>query len=374
MSADLFYPRTLSDTLHDLNRDGFSRHSPELKPPPYQPKEPFRVYPHLLLGAASLDRHMTSEGWQLQRGLEHAGYTPCGRGMHYDETNCHEILNHFDPSIVVIQDKREWDGQTQSSQGDRQSRFERLEALRSAENVFKVTVLKDAHQRVEYHRQSAEEMGVHAWIIYYHPRLIHFLAPFTRPRHLIRVWHSVDTNEVPVYRAKNRRGCLVSGALSSAYPLRVRLARNFRQLSDCDVLPHPGYHARGSATPRYLHQLSRYKVAVCTSSIYGYSLRKIVEATACGCRVLTDLPLDEALPEIDGNLTRIEPHAPLKKIARLLQEMIDGYTTEQQEYYAEAAKRFYDYRACGYRLASEIERVRASYDNDQTAYRLGSVS
>ena len=44
-----------------------------------------------------------------------------------------------------------------------------------------------------------------------------------------------------------------------------------------NYLSHPGYGRSKCFTPEFLKILSIYKVAICTVSIYGYAVRKIVE-------------------------------------------------------------------------------------------------
>ena len=129
-------------------------------------------------------------------------------------------------------------------------------------------------------------------------------------------------------------------------------------------MPHPGYHRQGCATPVFLKALSQYKVAICTTSIYGYALRKLCEATAAGCIVVTDLPVDEVLPVIDGNLIRLHPDTPTKEVAALLRRLYEGYDPERQRFFSEQACEWYDYRAMGIRLAADIERLKNAY-NDQ---------
>jgi hypothetical protein len=110
--------------------------------------------------------------------------------------------------------------------------------------------------------------------------------------------------------------------------------------------------------------LSRFKVAICTSSIYGYSLRKIIEATACGCRVITDLPIDDVLPEIDDNLVRLtatEPEQQLEEVAALLPELTQHYDADFQYRMAFLAKQRYSYQEVGRRLAADIEKLRNNY-------------
>lgn len=353
-------PRTIAETIERL---ATSRNltTERLNLPTYCPMD--RPSPSkIMLAVASLKNHMTSEGWQLQLSLQHADYVLCGPGLGVSCADCSYLLDKFQPSTVVVQDKREWDQLTQSSRGDGQARFINLELLRSNNSIFKATVLKDSHKNQNYHAQSAEEIGAHAWIVYYHPHLVSYLAPYVRPKHLIRTWHSIDANEVPSYSPSDRKGCVLSGAVSGAYPLRRRLLQDFRRLPDCTLLRHPGYHANGSATPAYLKTLSRFKVAICTSSVYGYALRKIVEATACGCRVLTDLPVDDVLPEIDDNLIRIHPDEPTSSIASLLQGLIETYDSERQQHLADKVKQFHDYRALGLRLAADIETLQQNYN------------
>jgi hypothetical protein len=127
-------------------------------------------------------------------------------------------------------------------------------------------------------------------------------------------------------------------------------------------LRHPGYHRKGCCTPGFLQELGHTKVAICTASIYGYALRKIIEATACGCRVLTDLPEDEVLPDIDGNLVRIHRNTGHKDVVKVIQRLLDEYNPERQANYAVMAKEFYDYRPMGVKLANDIESLRRSYE------------
>jgi hypothetical protein len=177
----------------------------------------------------------------------------------------------------------------------------------------------------------------------------------------VRTYHTLDADIVPVYSAVGRQGCLLSGAVSGVYPLRWRLFREAGRLPRVTVLGHPGYHRRGCATPDFLRQLSRHKVAVCTASIYGYALRKIAEATACGCVVITDLPTDEVMPQIDGNLVRVHPETTTAEIAALLDYHYAHYTPERQQHYARLAMDYYDYRVEGKRLAAAIEEMRRAY-------------
>ena len=336
-----------------------------LPPPPYTgPAVDQR--PRVGMAVESMRRHMTDEGWQIFAGLEHAGYTLTGHNLmtrlnngHVacDVKNVSDILHQLTPGTVVVQDKREWDLARRDFR-DPNAVFHNVGMLRSRHDVFKLTILKDAQQRPAYHAESAAEMGVHAWIVYYHPSLIARLAPYTRTAHLVRTYHTVDPDAVPAYQAEGRSGCLLSGAVSSAYPLRQRLVRALAGMPEVACKPHPGYHRKGCETPQFLQILSRYKAAVCTASRYGYALRKIIEATACGCAVVTDLPADEVLPEIDGNLVRVHNGATAAQVYEVVRRAIDGYDPSSQERYAQAAKAWYDYRIMSTRLADNIEHLR----------------
>lgn len=388
---------------------------PQLPVPPYTPTlHSLNHYANKVgLAVSSMKYHTTDEGYQIFQGIEHAGYLLFGHGYNTEFTtghgtrttyalrgvdwvDVHNIIKYTNPTVVVLQDKREWDIRSGDFR-DPNARFINVDSLHSQPSIFKLTILKDAQQRPQYHSDSAREINCHAWIVYYHPRIIHHLAPYTRPQHLIRTYHSIDSNIVPPYSysssrpatlvnvldhldinrnpttidklggsnlflSEDRGGCLLSGAISEAYPLRTKLVKWIRTLPETDYLKHPGYGRSKCHTPQFLQTLSQYKVAICTASRYGYALRKIIEATACGCMILTDLPYDEVLPEIDGNLTRIHPNTDKQTITKIIRRMLDTYDPTLQEQYANRAKIWYDYMAVCARLASDIESLRSTYN------------
>lgn len=335
----------------------------ELPAPAYAPTSTSKAIRRVMLAVEEMRRHTTDEGWQLAAGLDAGGYVLIGRHLPpFDDTHVPTILEYARPEIVVLQDKREWDIGYRSW-GDVTAEFRDVDALRDRHDIFKLTVLKDSHSRPDYHRQSADEIGCHAWITYYHPDIVKHTAPFVRREHLVRTYHSIDRDAVPVYSSKGRAGCLLSGAVSGAYPLRQRLFARAHLLPETTVKQHPGYNCRGTHTPEFLKTLARHKIAICTASRYGFALRKIIEATACGCRVLTDLPCDDILPGIDGNLTRIHPDMHVSIIADVLRQMLADYDPALQVQYAEVAKQMYDYRITGRKLAAEIEELRCAYSS-----------
>lgn len=344
--------RTLADILVRVKSP---ENISELLIPPYQGT----IGRGVMLAVEDMRRHMTDEGWQIAHGLEHAGYALTGFNLPIPLTDTRAILAELAPGVVVVQDKREWDVDEEDFR-EKRARFTNVEELASQTDVFKLTILKDAQARPEYHRDSAQEIGCHAWIVYYHPVIVKHVAPYVRIQHLVRTYHSLDSKLVPDFNY-DRRKCFLSGAVSGAYPLRRKLAIDCALLYHTEFLSHPGYHRDGCTTARYLETLNRFKVAICTSSIYGYALRKIIEATACGCRVITDLPVEEVLPHIDNNLIRVSSEISIPEINTVIQKALESYCYEEQKEYATWAKSWYDYGAVGKRLAQDIETIRTNY-------------
>ncbi len=336
---------------------------PDVKPssaPYYFPQENTS---RVMLAVESMRRHMTDEGWELALSLEATGYKLAGNNCVINLTDVYEIVRRLKPGVVVVQDKREWDaGHSRRDFRNPADRFQHIDYLSHRPDIFKLTVLKDAHQTPEYHKESADEMGCHAWITYYHPRIVTHLAPYVRPQHLIRIHHTINPLYFPQEITK-RHGGLFSGAVSAAYPLRQRLLGEINSLPEIKRLVHPGYGANGCKTPDFIKELSKYKLAICTASKFGYALRKMVEATAAGCVVLTDLSMDEVLPGgIDGNMVRIHPNWPTYRISNIIREVYDTYDPIRQAEFAHKARTWYDYKAAGIRLAVDIETMRANYN------------
>jgi hypothetical protein len=317
----------------------------------------------ICLAVESFRRHMTDEGWQIQCGLREAGYELFGHELGDGLTNVETILGITSPSTVIIQDPREWDASTDNC-FVKAAQFHNAECLGNWKSTFKAVIFKDCHRDNEYYREKAKAYGVHAWILYYHPAIVAHCSPWVRPEHCIRMYHSVDGGIVPAFSSEGRRGTIISGAVGNkVYPLRTRLAAAVKHHKlDATLMHHPGYHARGSNTPSFLKTLANFKVSICTASVFGFALRKIIESTACGCRVVTDLPVDEVLPWIDGNLIRVNPTETTENIAEICREAEAGWDAGVQEDLAKLAIGYYDYRAVGWRLANDVEEMRVSYN------------
>lgn len=303
-------------------------------------------------------RHMTDESWQIFAGLYENGYTLCGYNMKAalgakanEETSIPKILEQYNPNIVVIQDKREWDHHSKEPR----AYFGGSWALKS-HDCFKATILKDAHNNPYYHNEASRRMGINAHVIYYDEETVRKQAPWLKGP-VIRTYHTIDKDLIPPY--SDRYGvALLSGALSKAYPLRQKLANNLDSLPEGTCyLAHPGYKNYKCFTPSYLKELSRFRVAICTCSVYKYALRKIIEATACGCIVLTNLPRYYSLPAIDENLVRISDSAPLSEIKWIIKHCYSSYNCDKQRRLSEIAKQYYDYRVEGHRLVTNIDNM-----------------
>lgn len=308
--------------------------------------------------------HMTDEGWQITHGLALNGYIHCGHGLEEPSVDVRNLIECYRPGTVVLQDIREWDSKRGDFR-DPRARFENVNTLTQYPEIFKLTILKDSHQNPQYHREAAEDMGCHAWIVYYHPKIVKHLAPYVREHHLIRTWHTVNAAAVPTFNP-NRSGCLFSGAISNVYPLRQKIRSAMGRLP-VHMLQHPGYHRRGSATPEFLQTLSQYKVAICTSSIYGYSLRKIIEAVCCGCRVITDLPLEELLPVIslpaaEHCLIRVNPAISMDDLREVILTAEREYDEDLMRTISTAATHFYNFTNVTKKLAHDIQGLRNIYE------------
>lgn len=321
------------------------------------------VSPRLAFMVASMKDHTTDEGYQLALALRAGGYELWGHG--FNKSSDVSLGVSYNPSVVVMQDKREWMGRTAGPGFDFKEKFTYISELKGWDHIFRGTVLKDAHSDHDLHIEAANEIGCHFWIVYYHPDVVAAQAPYARKEHMVRTYHSVDRNIVPEFTTVRSRAGVLSGALSRAYPLRTRLALEWQngRLKNIDHVHHPNYGRNHCCTPDYLRMLSTYRVAICTSSRFGYAVRKIIEATACGCTVITDLPADEIMPEIDGNCVRIDSDMTPSRVDALVGDLATGWNPIQQEIWADRAKRYYDYRVLGKKLGEDIEALRRRYND-----------
>lgn len=315
--------------------------------------------PKLFLGVESVRRHVTNEADQFQLGLREAGWTLCGRGLDVDCVDVPKLLRDFKPRAAILQDRREWDvrpsaGKTPGNWRNPADYFQGWECLEKRPDILRLSVLKDV-QNSEWYRQLGIFAGLDGWVHYYHPDSIAGKAPWVKRDQMVRTWHTVDAEAVPPF-ADQRAGCILSGyagrSCESIYPLRCELLRRVKELPETTALEHPGYGEVGCHSTNYLNILNRYKVAICTASIYDFSLRKITEAAACGCLVVTNLV--ERLPDVlEQNLLRVG--CSVRDAADAVRLGLLGWESVKQRVIAKSVKREYDWRVEGRRLSQAID-------------------
>jgi len=314
---------------------------------------------NLVLGNIDYEMHMTDEGAQLQDGLVLAGWDIAGYGYGPSETDIPTILQHRpETRRVFVQDRRDWDALASTGCFNPKVHFTGLEVLGTRPDLTVFTVVKDAGTVVEFQRQTCELICPAAVVVYYHPDSVYRVSPWLRTYRLVRTYHSVDRAACPPLDAHGmfRRRGVVSGAISSVYPVRTRAAENARRLR-IDYAPHPGYGNSGCATPAYLSLLANYRVSVATASAYGFALRKIIESVAVGCTPVTNLPEYDVLPYIDGALVRISANAPLAELADAIHRADVGWDLARVNHYAALARTHYDWMVVGQRLSTALQEI-----------------
>jgi hypothetical protein len=314
----------------------------------------------LVLANSSYVNHTTSEGEQLQAGLAHAGWSLAGWGYpdwaEHTITDVPSILGQYRPDVVFVQDKRDWDRNNYGgSFGNRKLHFDRIEALAARPDIFTVGVVKDAGSMVPYQEAAIREIAADAVVIYYHERNVLRQSRWLSEFKLIRTYHSVDAEQCPPFdpSAIRKRAIVTGAANDRVYPLRS-MAIGMAKRTKLDVMKHPGYGAGGCHTPNYLRVLGGYKVHVATASAYGFALRKIIESVAMGCTPVTNLPCWDCLPEIDDALVRIKDDADPDQLKEAVDRAESEWNPQRAWYFADTARKWYDFRAVGARLDRNI--------------------
>lgn len=308
----------------------------------------------VVLANIDYERHMTDEGNQFQIGLRHAGWTLCGVG--YDGlTHVPDILERYKPTHIVVHDKRDWSPECHIS-FRKDIGFTGLSCLARNNDIKKFVVVKDAGTFHAFHEQFVNEVNPTGVIVYYHKLSVLGGSPFLSDRRLVRTRHSVnkeDCDSVPF--SGQRADVLVSGARGGhTYPIRSELAARAGELR-IDLMNHPGYANKGSATPRYLESISRYKAHICSSSVFGFSLRKIIESIAMGCVPITDLPKYDNYPYVNDAIERVPRGAPADLWAERAHRAAREWDFDKRKKFAELAREHYDYRAIGWNLSKALE-------------------
>lgn len=328
----------------------------QLPVPAYRYKDGIRLF----LALRDYEKHTMNQGWLFQKGMEAAGYILVGKDFECPYRDGGQLAEAFEPAVAFVADKLDWDAALDGCY-DKQAHFTNLQGL-GDESIFRIAMIHDSHRRWGIQRQMHEDLNPHAWVCYYHPDIVAVSQPWIRKEHILRTYHSLDPAEVPEFTLE-RIGCIASGArCKEIYPLRETASLAMCHMPEGKYLRHPGYGNRGSRTAEYLKVLSGFRVAICTASIYCFAVRKIIEATACGCIVITDLPAEEEMPNIDGNLHRVPSDISVKDLIDAARACEASYTIDRQYWFAEQAKEYYDYRRLYADLRQRIEKMRKDYE------------
>lgn len=309
----------------------------------------------VIFGNIDYQTHMTNEGNEFQRGLEAAGWIITGKGFYPNhERDVLAVLDKHNPDVVLVHDKRDFDpGHGGFMDGIMP---QNLHMLAEAKSLFRIAVVKDAGSSIEYHKAFCEQIQADAVVTYYHDQSVLKLSPWLANYELLRTYHTVDADEIAKLNLTGPRlRAIVTGAVSSVYPTRKRAIEN-RVHIGLDVLSHPGYGNKRASTPGYLSVLSQYRVHVATASAYGFALRKIVESVAVGATPVTNLPVYDVLPFIDGALVRITADASRDEIKDAVARADADWNLSERLHYSRLACQHYNWRVMGEALSELIER------------------
>ena len=320
---------------------------------------------YLVLGNIDYRQHVTDEGEQMQAGFVAAGWEIAGHGYGDGCKHVGRLLDRHRPDIVFVQDKRDWSPDSPGCY-DPAVEFEGIEELAKHKNLFVITMVKDAGSATEYQREFCESIEADAILHHYHEKAILPLSPWLDQFKLVRTYHTLDADlctRIPL-EGRHRR-CIVTGAVSTVYPLR-RIAFRSAEAWGIDTMQHPGYNNRGCHVADYLATLSCYRVHIATASKFGFALRKIIESVAMGATALTNLPRFDVLPEIDEALVRLDPEATVNEIASTITLTNVQWDFERAKKFAVLAREWYDYRAVYKRVSDQLIKLALEKSNENS--------
>jgi len=315
----------------------------------------------VIFAIESFRRHMDSGRWLFQQGMEEQGYLSAGGSMPPPGIACDDVaalVDAWNAPVAIMWPRYEWDPALwKGAPLPRDACFRNIGELAARDDVLRVAVLHDAGSERESQRAWHEEFRPHVYLCWYHERSVMALAPHVPRERIVRTYHVIQGRDVP--QVCPRRGVgVVSGARNhEIYPFRtaaIEAAESGPLGFTVHYLKHPGYHQKGAQSAGYIHFLSRYRVAICSASVYGFALKKHIEATAAGCRVITDLPNYDCLPGIDGNFLRVSPNITMRELHDIVEALAADWDLERQQAYARAAVQRYDYLFECARLAKEL--------------------
>lgn len=295
---------------------------------------------------------MDNGRWLFQCGMEQQGYVSVGADMPspgINSTDVAEVVERFQPRIVVFWPRYEWDNREWvGPEVTDRHRYRNWEVLLKHPEILRVCVLHDAGSARSQQKKWHDAFRPHCYLTWYHDDSVLPFVPHIDRSQLVRTYHIIDGDNVPAVQTRSKT-CLISGAFRpDVYPLRTRAmhAANRGELGPgVETLQHPGYKQTGTRSNDYIHKLAEYRVALCTASAYRFALRKLFEATAAGCRVVTNLPSYDHIPGIDDNLIRVPPDISVHDLRHVIQNAAASWDLVQQQAFSDAALSYYDWRA-----------------------------
>jgi hypothetical protein len=317
----------------------------------------------ILFVLESFRRHMDNGRWLCQLGFESNGYLSVGNNVPppgINSTNVRKIVDIYRPDTVIFWPRYEW---ARDEWGDQPGvtdadRFTEWECLLSRPDILRVAVLHDAASAIGSQHRWHREFKPHVYLTCYHQKSVIDYNPHINTGQIVRTYHVLDDCSFPI--KKRDLPCVIAGARNrDVYPLRTR-AMDLAKAGKikADTIPHPGYAQTGSLSNDFLKTLAKYRVAICTASRYGFALRKIIEATAAGCRVITDLPAYDCLPGIDDNLIRVKPYITDDELQAIIEREAEAWDTDRQRDFAHKAREIYHYRRECARVAELLDERR----------------
>ena len=303
--------------------------------------------------------YASDTAYLIQAGLEHEGFTPCGRRFPGDR-DCTDMGVDCDrarPGVVFSEEWNTWNP-AMPQPPSKDCGFTNFDWLGRQPGIFRATKHADPWGHPEKHREWQKRFNPDVILVRYEIARCLRIAPYLDRKKLMRIHHSVTRQYCPeVSGIARHRICLLSGAVNARiYPMRSRLWREVRELSSWDgvftIRPHHHWsRTGGSAVPDYMMELARHKVMFVGTARWKVAFKKHYEGTAAGCIVVTNLPTTERIPVIDENLVRVTDDISAGELRDLCLDLADGWNQERQRDLAERTVRRYDYR-------SEASRIR----------------
>jgi hypothetical protein len=306
---------------------------------------------NIFFGLESFRRHMDNGRILCQRGMEHQGWVTVGADCPSPEVNNTDVrwaVERFNPKVVLFFPRYEWDFREWIGPEVKPEHcFHNWEFLLQRPGILRVTVWHDAGSARVQQQRWHEAFQPHVYLSWYHQQSVMPFAPYVERGNITRTYHVLDTDNLPP--VEDRSGvAVVSGAYThDVYPLRTKCFQWAAQGllgPGVDAARHPGYAQAGTKSNEYAAMFGRYKVAICTASAYKFALRKIFEATAMGCKIITNLPSYDYLPGIDDNLIRIPDDISVSDMKAEIEKAAATWDLEQQQYVASVCRHRYDWR------------------------------